>query len=73
MEIFHLFDPPLGSLINAEIKAGANCGEYNFSQGNEFDHLDLRSTFALASQARKSISNKCVFCLGLHWSDKRDV
>ena len=55
------------NLINTEIKTWANCGEYNFSQSNEFDHLDLRTTSALASQASKSISNKCVFCLRHHW------
>ena len=66
----------LVNLMNTETKARANCGEYNFSQGNEFDHLDLRTTSALASQASESISkkcvfvsNKCVFCLGQHWSD----
>ena len=37
------------NLINTEIKTRANCGECNFSQGNEFDHLDLWSTSALAS------------------------
>ena len=61
------------NLINTEIKARANCGECNFSQGNEFDHLDLRTTSVLAFQASKSISNQCVFCLGQHWSDKCDV
>ena len=61
------------NLINTEIKARVNCREYNFSQGNEFDHLDMRTTSALASQASKSISNKCVFSLGQHWSDKCDV
>ena len=60
-------------LINTEIKARANCGEYNFSQGNEFDHLDVQTTSALASQANKTISNKCDFCLGQHSSDKCDV
>ena len=59
------------NLINTETKARANCGEYNFSQGNKFDHLDLRTTSALTSQARKSISNKCV--LWGSWSDKCDV
>ena len=48
-------------------------GEYNCSQGTEFDHLDLWSTSALASQASKSISGKCVFCFGQYWSDKCDV
>ena len=52
------------NLINTEIKARVNCGEYNFCQGNKFDHLDLRSTSALASQARKSVCNKCDFHLG---------
>ena len=61
------------NLINTEIKTRANCGEYSFSQGDEFDHLDLRTTSALAFQASKSISDKCVFCLGQHWSDKCDV
>ena len=61
------------NLINTEIKARANCDEYSFRQGNEFDHLGLWTTSALASQASKSISNKCVFCLGQHWSDKCDV
>ena len=61
------------NLINIEIKARANCGECRFCQGNEFDHLDLRTTSALASQASKSISSKCVFCLGQHWLDKCDV
>ena len=45
----------------------------SFSQGDEFDHLDLRTTSALAFQASKSISDKCVFCLWQHWSDKCDV
>ena len=63
----------LMSLIKTEIKARANCGEYIFSQGNESDHLDLRSTSSLKSQTSKSISNKFVFCLGQHWSDKCDV
>ena len=63
----------LFNLINTEIKARANCGQYNFSQGNKCDHLDLRTTSALASQASKSISNKCVFCLGQYWLDKCDV
>ena len=35
-------------------------------------HLN-QHTSALASQASKSISNKCIFCLGQHWSDKCDV
>ena len=61
------------NLINTEIKARGNCSEYNFSQGNEFDHLDLRTTSALVSQACKSIFNECVFCLRQHWSDKCDV
>ena len=61
------------NLKNTEIKARASCCEYNFSQGNEFDHSDLRTNSALASQASKSISNKCVFCLGQNWSDKYDV
>ena len=60
------------NLINKEIKAGANCGEYNFGQGNEFDHLDRCTTSGLASQASKNISSKCIFCL-VHWSDKCDV
>ena len=46
------------NLTNTEIKARANCGEYNFSQGNELDHLDMRNTSAMASQASKRISNK---------------
>ena len=45
------------NLTNTEIKARANCGEYNFSQGIEFDHLELQSVFALASPASKSIFN----------------
>ena len=49
------------NLINTEIKARANCDEYSFRQGNEFDHLDLCTTSPLASQASKSISNKCFF------------
>ena len=40
------------NLINTEIKTRANWGEYNFSQGNEFDCLDLRTTSALASQVK---------------------
>ena len=61
------------NLIITEIKTRANCGEYNFCQGSEFDHLGLWTTSALASQASKSISNKCVFGLGQHWSDKCNV
>ena len=56
------------NLINTEIKARANCGEYNFSQGKEFDHLGLRTISALSFQAGKSTSSKCVFCFGQHWS-----
>ena len=30
--------------------------------------FELRSTFAMASQASRSISNECVFCLRQDWS-----
>ena len=61
------------NLINTEIKARANCGKYNFSQGNEFVCLNLRTTSTLASKASISISKKCVFYLGEHCSDKCDM
>ena len=51
LELWGLAD--LLNLIDREIIATANCGEYNFSQGNEFDNSDLRTTSALASQVAK--------------------
>ena len=64
----------LSNLINTEVKSRASCGEYNGnSRGSESDHLELWSTSALASQANKSNSIKCVYCLLQHLLDKCNV